>query len=725
MFIDRFRGAIVNLAIISLTITLSGGSAFCQSIKPDNTLGLDNSLNNTNTGIVINGVSIDLIQGGARRGVNLFHSFENFNVGEGKGVYFDNPNGIERIMARVTGNSRSEIMGALGVYGGNADLFLINSNGIVFGRNSSLDLNGSFLATTANSLVFSDTQYSTTDPTSNPILSVNIPIGLRFGDRPGNIINQSQTPKVFFDVLVPYGLEVKPNKTLALVGGDVSMYGGLITAPSARIEIGSVAEFGQVNLSQAEQGWSLQYNDSQNLGNIQLLQKSAINAPENSSINLKGKNITIANDSRVAAISFSKAAGGTINISATETFELITDNPEKPAALITQTYSTANGGDIKIDANSVILRNGSDITTATLNDGNAGNILIKTSKLDIVNGSFIETSTNSNGMSGNIQIGTSEFIAKSINISGVNSNTGFTSSLRAESSSAGNSGNITLYTKSLKISDGAEITASSTKTGVAGNLDIFARSVLLENRGSISAETKGGEGNITFHEANDIILRNNSSITTNATGSANGGSIIINTGVLAALPPTGRNGSDIKATAEGGNGGNIKITARGIFGIEERKARKRNRTNDIDASSQFGRSGQVDINTANNPNNGLTELPETIVDPDTQVAQSPCNRGWGNELTVSGRGGLPPSPRQDLSSEATQVKLVEPVQASNGTQNNSVSQEKTSSLNSVPEIEPARGWVYNKKGQVVLVAYDPTITGAQRLKVSPAGCPVP
>jgi large exoprotein involved in heme utilization and adhesion len=134
----------------------------------------------------------------------------------------------------------------------------------------------------------------------------------------------------------------------------------------------------------------------------------------------------------------------------------------------------------------------------------------------------------------------------------------------------------------------------------------------------------------------------------------------------------------------------------------------------------------VDINTAIDPNNGLTELPETVVDPDYQVAQSPCNRGWGNELTVSGRGGLPPSPSQDLSSEATQVKLVEPVQASNGTQNNPGTQEKTSVLNSVPEaIAPAQGWVYNKKGQVVLVAYDPTVTGAQRLKTSPAGCPVP
>jgi large exoprotein involved in heme utilization and adhesion len=195
---------------------------------------------------------------------------------------------------------------------------------------------------------------------------------------------------------------------------------------------------------------------------------------------------------------------------------------------------------------------------------------------------------------------------------------------------------------------------------------------------------------------------------------------------LLALPPTGSDGSDIVAKAVNGSGGNIVIKAQGVFGIEKRIEYKGNQSNDINASSQFGRSGQVDINTATNPNNGLRELPETVVDPDTQVAQNPCNRGWGNELTVSGRGGLPPSPRQDLTSEATVIKLVEPTQASNKTPNSSVSHVKTISLNPVPSpLVPAQGWVYNNKGQVVLVAYNPTITGPQRLKASSPGCPVP
>ena len=67
--------------------------------------------------------------GGAERGVNLFHSFLEFNIETGKGVYFANPVGIDNILARVTGNNISEIRGTLGVLG-NANLFFLNPNGI-------------------------------------------------------------------------------------------------------------------------------------------------------------------------------------------------------------------------------------------------------------------------------------------------------------------------------------------------------------------------------------------------------------------------------------------------------------------------------------------------------------------------------------------------------------------------------------------------------------------
>ena len=46
------------------------------------------------------------------------------------------------------------IDGKLQVTGGNANLFLMNPAGIVFGKGASLDINGAFTATTAKAIDF-------------------------------------------------------------------------------------------------------------------------------------------------------------------------------------------------------------------------------------------------------------------------------------------------------------------------------------------------------------------------------------------------------------------------------------------------------------------------------------------------------------------------------------------------------------------------------------------
>jgi filamentous hemagglutinin family protein len=120
---------------------------------PDNTLGAESST--VTPDVVIRGIPSDQIDGGAIRGANLFHSFEQLSVLEGRGAYFANPVGVKNILSRVTGANRSDILGRLGVLG-NANLFLINPDGIVFGQNASLDVQGSFLATTADAVKVGD-----------------------------------------------------------------------------------------------------------------------------------------------------------------------------------------------------------------------------------------------------------------------------------------------------------------------------------------------------------------------------------------------------------------------------------------------------------------------------------------------------------------------------------------------------------------------------------------
>jgi large exoprotein involved in heme utilization and adhesion len=73
-----------------------------SNIVPDNTLGSESSQVIGN----FQGQSIERITGGATRGINLFHSFKEFNISADRAAYFFNSNAaIENILARVTGGN--------------------------------------------------------------------------------------------------------------------------------------------------------------------------------------------------------------------------------------------------------------------------------------------------------------------------------------------------------------------------------------------------------------------------------------------------------------------------------------------------------------------------------------------------------------------------------------------------------------------------------------------
>lgn len=177
---------------LSSTLLILSGVIFTTNIKetkaeaiPDRSLGIEASIVIPNQNI--NGRPANLIQGGAvRNAATVFHSFEKFSISENQSIYFDNPSTIKTIVSRVTGNSPSDINGTLGLWNsiartlGNADLFFINSRGISFGPKAAIDLNGSFLASTATSINFGDDyQFSTVNPTAPPLLTINLPTGLQ------------------------------------------------------------------------------------------------------------------------------------------------------------------------------------------------------------------------------------------------------------------------------------------------------------------------------------------------------------------------------------------------------------------------------------------------------------------------------------------------------------------------------------------------------------------
>ncbi len=213
---------------------LASGAAQAQII-PDGTMD-DNSKVTLDSNTTI-------ITGGTTAEGNLFHSFEQFSVPTGEIAYFNNSQSIQNIISRITGSSISNIDGLIKA-NGTANLFLLNPNGIIFGPNASLNLGGSFLASTASSLNFADgSQFSAKQPQPTALLTVNVPIGLNFTGNPGgiNVQGTGHTQFVIGSQVAASirlsgpgesqnGLRLQPGKTLALVGGNVSFEGGVATA---------------------------------------------------------------------------------------------------------------------------------------------------------------------------------------------------------------------------------------------------------------------------------------------------------------------------------------------------------------------------------------------------------------------------------------------------------------------------------------------------------------
>jgi large exoprotein involved in heme utilization and adhesion len=186
----------------------------------------------------------------------------------------------------------------------------------------------------------------------------------------------------------------------------------------------------------------------------------------------------------------------------------------------------------------------------------------------------------------------------------------------------------------------------------------------LRDRGSITAETGSTQGgNITLEVSDLLLLRRNSTISATA-GTAqaggDGGNITINLPNGFIVGVKGEN-SDITANAFTGSGGRVNITAQGIYGLEFRPSLTP--FSDITASSTFGVSGVVTLNTPNvDPNRGLVPLPVDLTDVSRLLVQN-CPTGDAlakppNEFIITGRGGLPPTPSEAMHRDAIQVDLV-------------------------------------------------------------------
>ncbi len=523
------------ILITGAIIALSGSYALAQSqIVPDSTLGAESS---TVTPAASDS-TLDEIRDGAIRGTNLFHSFQDFNVSEGRSAYFLSPNGsIQNILARVTGVNSSAILGTLGIRGGSSpNLFLINPNGIVFGQNARLDVGGSFVASTASSLKFAEgTDFSATEPQTTPLLTVNVPIGLQFGGGVGRILVQSYTDDN------PFGLQVQPGKTLALVGGDVTVEEGALTAESGRIELASIADYSLVNLTPTAQGWTLGYEGVQNFRDIRLSQEAFVDVSGEGggNIQVQGRRVTLTDGSSIQAVTKGTRSGGNLTVNASDTVELTgyltTAAGFSYNNLQTNSFSSGTAGDLRITTRKLIVRDGSFVSSGTLGAGKggnldvtasesveligsssslftqtrragaAGNLTITTRKLMVGDGAQVLAGTLGQGQGGELRVN----VADSINIFGVGSN-GFSSGLFTRTTGGGNGGNITVDTTAFRVADGAVVDARTTAAGNGGNITVNANTFEAVNGGQVLASafrgSSGLTGNITVNTTDSITI---------------------------------------------------------------------------------------------------------------------------------------------------------------------------------------------------------------------------
>jgi filamentous hemagglutinin family protein len=348
----------------------------------------DGSLRSNITGCPAN----CLITGGEATGNNLFHSFTQFSVPTGGLATFDAQPGISRIFSRVTGGILSQIDGELRVNGG-ADLFLINPSGIQFGPNAQLNLTGSFIGTTAQTIDFGGGEKFGIG--SNNLLSIKVPIGLEIYGNRGSIQVDGITPPLplagdprFTPTIgagTPAGLST-PGKTLGLVGNGITLNQAVLTGAN----IGLHSSNGYVRLTPSLTGYDFTGDRTADLALNTLSRVDASQQPTNQ-ISLSARNLSINEGSQILIQTVNQPPGK-IYVAA-ERLNIHGLNGVYASRIVSEHFGLA-GAAIGVDAKDIALTDGGQISTRSYGPGDSGAIAINSETLTLSNPSLTDPRNN-------------------------------------------------------------------------------------------------------------------------------------------------------------------------------------------------------------------------------------------------------------------------------------------------------------------------------------------
>ena len=652
-------GLVLNLTRRSPLLILIGGSICCLSPQPllaqvsaDDSLGTETTTED----------NVTEITGGTRAEGNLFHSFQEFSVETGGTAFFNNGTDVSNIIGRVTGGNLSNIDGLVRANGA-ANLILINPNGISFGNNARLDIGGSFLGSTAESVVFEDGNVFNTDLNTQPLLTISTPVGLQLGQNAGTVeVLGNGDPET--------GLGVAPGNTFALLGNGITLDGGAINVESGRIDLGSVAR-GTVSLTEIEAGWQLGYEGVTELADLNLLSESVLFNPNlavNSTggIQLWGRDIALER-SQINAQTSADKPGGNISINAAESLTLAGDAPAganassiannvteegtgrggsieivterleiEPRSFIDSTaFGAGTAGKIDLKAAEINLRGagfeefqqryrldpltgdlqpGSRLTgifAGTAVDGSAGQIAIETDALNLTNGAIIFSPTFTTGSGADIEVDATEINldASAIQVGG-----------GIESSSDAVLGDINLTSDRLNVSNGAAVINLTFGNAPGGNIDILADAIDLSDTPLESIVRTGLFTNTTL-------------------GAGSGGDLTIDTKTLnidraAISSNSGAILPDGEIVPIGGKGGNIEIKSSENIAVSGLIFNPDN--------PELSRTAGIESSTysASDGGNVSLDTDRLTVEAGANIASATFNAGDGGQIEIDARDSV-------------------------------------------------------------------------------------
>lgn len=618
----------------------------------------------TNSHVTKNGNTFTIEQGTAV-GVNLFHSFREFSLPIGMEAHFNNSLAIQNIITRVTGGKISHIDGTLSA-NGTANLYFLNPSGIIFGPNARLDIGGSFLGSTADRLILENGSFDATKPNTPPLLTINVPIGLQF-DNPGTIHVQDKGHFIVpdnpaFSIInreksdfgTNSGLEVKPGKTLALIGGNVTLDGAILTAESGRVELGSVGS-GSVRLKNTTSGWTFDYQDGSNFQDIQLLNKALVNAGPGA-ITVQGATLKVEDGSLFLILNEEKPESGAIQVNASESVTVTGTDGEIGSGFYNHALENGNGGDIRISTPELQVRRGGAVSTVfgileqdtpgmdmlpedntrpfggniilevpgtiqlegfdTANPvltsrinafsfmkGKAGNINVTTERLTIKNGARMASTTLGTGSGGTVTVN-----ADSIEVIGVEPTNLQPSVLSSSTVGAGDAGSLNIHTGRLIIANGGRVDSSTLAAGGAGSVTINATE-FVEVTGTVSGSVNPS---LIISSANIIDPAFRAIINAPPVPSGNSGNLFITTPILKV-----GDGALINVRNDGtGDAGELTINADSIF---------LDRESGITAATISGDGGEINL-----------EVTDSLqVRNNSKIEAEAGQRGNGGNITIN------------------------------------------------------------------------------------------